>query len=60
MSVSLGCPGSRGLHPDTGVNLRDLVAADSTGAGLDLDAIFDYAPYVRYADQIIDRLGAIA
>jgi adenylosuccinate lyase len=45
---------------DTGVNLRDLVAADPAGAGLDLDAIFDYAPYVRYADQIVDRLDAIA
>ncbi len=45
---------------DTGVQLRDLVAADPAGAGLDLDAIFDYAPYVRYADQIVDRLDAIA
>jgi len=45
---------------DTRVHLRELVAADPAGEGLDLDAIFDYAPYVRYADQIIDRLDAIA
>jgi adenylosuccinate lyase len=48
---------------DTGANLRDLAAAGAGGldsAGLDLDAIFDYAPYVRYADQIVDRLDAIA
>ena len=39
--------------------LRDLLADDPAGAGLDLDAIFDYAPFVRYADQIIARLDAI-
>jgi adenylosuccinate lyase len=39
--------------------LRDLLAVDPAGAGLDLDAIFDYAPFVRYADQIIARLDAI-
>ena len=44
---------------DTRVHLRELLAADSAGAGLDLDAIFDYAPYVRYADQIVDRLDSI-
>ena len=27
--------------------LRQLLAADPAGAGLDLDAIFDYAPFVR-------------
>ena len=40
--------------------LRDLLAGDPAGAGLDLDAIFDYAPFVRYADEIVDRLDAIA
>ena len=45
---------------DTRVHLRELLAVDPAGAGLDLDAIFDYAPYVRYADQIVDRLDAIA
>jgi len=39
--------------------LRDLLAADPAGAGLDLDAIFDYAPFVRYADEIVARLDAI-
>jgi adenylosuccinate lyase len=40
--------------------LRDLLAADPAGAGLDLDAIFDYAPFVRYAHEIVGRLDAIA
>jgi adenylosuccinate lyase len=40
--------------------LRDLLGADPQGAGLDLDRIFDYAPFVRYADQLVDRLDAIA
>jgi adenylosuccinate lyase len=44
---------------DSRVPLRDLLAADPAGAGLDLDAIFDYAPFVRYADQIVARLDAI-
>ncbi len=40
--------------------MRELLAADPAGAGLDLDAIFDYAPFVRYADEILGRLDAIA
>jgi adenylosuccinate lyase len=40
--------------------LRGLLAADSEAAGLDLDAIFDYHAFVRHADEIIGRLGAIA
>jgi adenylosuccinate lyase len=42
-----------------GTPLRELVAAEPEAAGLDLDAIFDYAPFVRYADQIVGRLDAI-
>ncbi len=42
------------------VSLRELLAADDAGAGLDLDAIFDYAPFVRYADEIVGRLDEIA
>ena len=46
---------------DSRVHMRDLLAADPVAAtGLDLDAIFDYAPYVRYADEIVGRLDAIA
>ncbi len=45
---------------DSRVDLRELLAADPAGAGLDLDAIFDYAPFVRYADEIVGRLDAIA
>ena len=40
--------------------LRDLLAADPAGAGLDLDAVFDYAPFVVHAEEIIARLEAIA
>jgi adenylosuccinate lyase len=39
--------------------LRELLAAEPA-AGLDLDAIFDYAPFVRYSDDIVARLDAIA
>ncbi|MDE3130862.1 MAG: adenylosuccinate lyase, partial [Acidobacteriota bacterium] len=45
---------------DTRVHLRELLAADPAGEGLDLDAIFDFAPYIRYADEIVARLDAIA
>jgi adenylosuccinate lyase len=44
---------------DTRVHLRELLAADTLGAELDLDALFDFAPYVRYADTIVDRLDEI-
>jgi adenylosuccinate lyase len=40
--------------------MRDLLAADPAGAALgDLDAIFDYGPFVRYADEIVGRLEVI-
>jgi adenylosuccinate lyase len=45
---------------DRRVPLRELLAADEAGAGLDLEAIFDYAPYVRYAEEIVERLDAIS
>jgi adenylosuccinate lyase len=45
---------------DSRVALRDLLAADPAGAGLDLDAIFDYEPFVRHAGEIVARLDAIA
>jgi len=45
---------------DSRVPMRDLLAADPAGAGLDLDAIFDYAPFVRHADEIVARLDAIS
>jgi adenylosuccinate lyase len=44
---------------DGGVHLRELLAADERARGLDLDAIFDYAPYVRHAGEIVARLDAI-
>ncbi len=39
--------------------LRELLAVDLAGSGLDLDAIFDYAQFVRYADEIVARLDEI-
>jgi adenylosuccinate lyase len=44
---------------DTRVHLRELLAGDPAGEGLDLDAVFAFAPYVRYADEIVGRLDAI-
>ncbi len=45
---------------DSRAPLRELLAADPAGAGLDLDAIFDYGVFVRHADEIIARLDAIS
>ncbi len=45
---------------DTGVSLKDLLAADPRAAGLDLDAIFDYGHFVRHAQEILARLDEIA
>jgi adenylosuccinate lyase len=40
-------------------DMRELLAADPARAELDLDAIFDYAPFVRHADEIVARLDEI-
>jgi adenylosuccinate lyase len=40
--------------------LRVLLAGEPEAQRLDLDAIFDYAPFVRYADEIVGRLDTIA
>ncbi len=45
---------------DTRVHLRSLLAADPAGEGLDMDAIFDFAPYVRHAAEIVGRLDTIS
>ncbi len=45
---------------DTRVHLRELLTADPAGRELDLDSIFDFAPYVRHADEIVGRLDRIA
>jgi adenylosuccinate lyase len=48
---------------DSRVQLRVLLEDGIGGPeceGLDLDAIFDYAPYIRYAGEIIARLDTIA
>ncbi len=45
---------------DQGTPLRELLASDDRAAGLDLDAIFTYDHYTRYAEEIIRRLDKIA
>ena len=45
---------------DEGTPLRDLLAADERTATLDLDAIFDYSHFTRYASEIVGRLDEIA
>jgi adenylosuccinate lyase len=45
---------------DDGIPLRELLAGDERVAGLDLDAIFDYGHYVRYAEEIVQRLDGIS
>ena len=45
---------------DTRTPMRELLAADDAGAGLDLDAIFDYAPFIVHAREIVERLDQIA
>lgn len=42
------------------IHMRDLVSTEQAAAGLDLDQIFDYEPFVRYAEEIVGRLEAIA
>jgi adenylosuccinate lyase len=46
---------------DEGIALRELLAEDARvrPLGLDLDEIFDYAHYVRYAEQIVGRLDEL-
>src|SRR5207248_10133094 len=39
--------------------LRELLAAQPEAHSLDLDAVFDYAPFVRYADEIVSRLDSL-
>jgi adenylosuccinate lyase len=39
--------------------MRQLLAEEPAAADLDLDELFDYAPFVRYADEIVGRLDAI-
>jgi adenylosuccinate lyase len=45
---------------DEGIPLRELLAGDERAAGLDLEAIFDYGHYVRYAQEIVGRLDEIS
>jgi adenylosuccinate lyase len=45
---------------DEGTPLRELLAADERASGLDLDEIFDYGHYTRYAREIVGRLDEIA
>jgi adenylosuccinate lyase len=39
--------------------MQQLLAADPAGGRLNLEAIFDLAPFVRYADEIVARLDTL-
>ena len=45
---------------DQGTPLRELLADDERAAGLDLEEIFTYDHYTRYAEEIVRRLDGIA
>jgi adenylosuccinate lyase len=45
---------------DERIPLRELVAVDPAGAGLDLEAVFDYGPFIVHAEEIVGRLDQIA
>jgi adenylosuccinate lyase len=45
---------------DTQTPLRELVAGEPAAAALDLDALFDYAPYVRHVPELLARLDGLA
>ena len=42
------------------IPLRELLGTEEAAAGLDLDQLFDYGPFVRYAEEIVGRLDMIA
>lgn len=44
---------------DTRTPLKELAAADPRCEGLDLDVVFDYTAYTRYAAEIVGRLDQI-
>jgi adenylosuccinate lyase len=44
---------------DERIHLRELLGSEPAAAGLDLEAIFDYTPFVRYAKEIVGRLDAV-
>jgi adenylosuccinate lyase len=50
----------RAFFGDPPTPLRELLAADERAVGLDLDAIFDYGRYTRYAQEIVQRLDEIS
>jgi adenylosuccinate lyase len=45
---------------DEGLPLQGLLLADDRTSGLDVNAIFDYGHYTRYAQEIVERLDEIA
>jgi hypothetical protein len=39
--------------------MQELLARESATADMDLDSVFDYERYIRYAEQIVARLDEI-
>jgi adenylosuccinate lyase len=44
---------------DTGTPLRTLLEREPGAEALDLDAVFDYAHYVRHVPEVLQRLEVI-
>ncbi len=44
---------------DTRTPLRELLAGTPYGDGLDLEAVFDFAPYIRHVPEVLARLDEI-
>ncbi|HTR72890.1 MAG TPA: adenylosuccinate lyase [Solirubrobacteraceae bacterium] len=45
---------------DDAIPLRELLSGDPRARGLDLESIFDYSHYVRFASEIVGRLDRIS
>jgi len=44
---------------DQRIQLRELLASDPAGEDLDLEAIFDYGPFIVHAEEIVARLDQL-
>jgi adenylosuccinate lyase len=45
---------------DEGLPMRELLEADPRGAGLNYEQIFNFGHYIRFSEEILSRLDAIA
>ncbi|MCL2769631.1 MAG: adenylosuccinate lyase, partial [Solirubrobacterales bacterium] len=45
---------------DEGIPMQELLAQEPATAEMDLDSVFDYERYIRYAEAIVARLDEIS